>query len=121
MPYYSHNGWLDVGVRGGIVALAFLVLGQVVLLKRLAQNWRASPLVATAFALFVRGTVSMIFEAGAICSTYGLVGYLGIYCIGLALHSLTAGSHRQPRTGQRAIRFQPESSIVSYAHYPRSA
>jgi hypothetical protein len=93
---YSHNGWLDIGVRGGIAAVLVYIIAQILMLIRLGRGSK-NLLTVTALALITQATFRMMFEAGTITQTYGLVGYLPIYCAGLALFRESC-LLREPRT-----------------------
>lgn len=86
----SHNSWLDLWARGGILCAVIFTIGQIVFLSTLVrvsslEEWRA-----LAIALAVAASVRMCVEVLPLSTSYGMNGLLILFVGGIAL------SHRRP-------------------------
>lgn len=81
----SHNGWLDLWGRGGLLCAAVFTFGQVVFLIALLRvdsrrEWRA-----LAIALAAAASCRMVFEVLPLATSYGMNGLLVLLVGGMAL------------------------------------
>jgi len=94
--FYIHNAWLDIWVKGGLISAATYVLVQSAMFFKLYRLRRASPIHATALALFVAASFHMAFEYLPLASSMATSGFLVLFFISVALGAAAPRDPRRP-------------------------